>query len=200
MTSSPTSCPHECCREPTDVIIPRRVLKVAAPIFLRLRGVSYGHAPSFVSGLPLIDAGSHIVLGNNVKLRSHQFPVHLGTMPSGRITIGDRVFINQGTTIFAHRSVTIGADSKIADLVAIYDSDFHQVDEGSEPRIAPIEIGRNVWIGRGVTILPGVRIGDHSVVAAGAVVSTDVPAAVLVGGVPARTIRELRVSATFVRS
>jgi len=66
--------------------------------------------------------------------------------------------------------------------------------------MAPIAIGRKSGIGRGVTILPGVKIGDHSVGAAGAVVSTDVPPAVLGGGVPARTIRQLTVSDTFVRT
>jgi acetyltransferase-like isoleucine patch superfamily enzyme len=56
---------------------------------------------------------------------------------------------------------------------------------------APIVIGRNVWIGAGATVLQGVTIGDDAVVAAGAVVTGDVPPAVLVAGVPARTVRSV---------
>lgn len=54
---------------------------------------------------------------------------------------------------------------------------------------APIHIGRNVWIGANATVLPGVTIGDHAVIAAGAVVTKDVPANTVVGGVPAKVIR-----------
>ena len=56
---------------------------------------------------------------------------------------------------------------------------------------APIVLGRNVWIGSNATILQGVTIGDNSVVAAGAVVTKDVPADTIVGGVPARVIKHI---------
>ena len=57
---------------------------------------------------------------------------------------------------------------------------------------APIHIGRNVWIGAGAMILPGVTIGENAIIAAGAVVNRDVPANMIVGGVPARELREIR--------
>jgi len=60
-------------------------------------------------------------------------------------------------------------------------------------RTAPVTIGRNVWIGRGAVLLPGVTIGDHAVVAAGAIVTKDVPAAAVVAGNPARVVRDLGV-------
>jgi maltose O-acetyltransferase len=58
-------------------------------------------------------------------------------------------------------------------------------------KAAPVRIGNDVWIGGNVTILPGVTIGNNVVVAAGAVVTKDVPDNSLVGGVPARLIREI---------
>ena len=57
---------------------------------------------------------------------------------------------------------------------------------------SPIHIGRNVWIGSNATVLPGVTIGDRAIVAAGAVVTTDVPENTIVGGVPARIIRTIQ--------
>ena len=56
---------------------------------------------------------------------------------------------------------------------------------------APIHIGKKVWIGSHVTILPGVTIGDHAIIAAGAVVAKDVPANTVVGGVPAKTLKHI---------
>lgn len=56
---------------------------------------------------------------------------------------------------------------------------------------APIVLGRKVWVGSNATILPGVTIGDNSIVAAGAVVTKDVPANTIVGGVPARRIKDI---------
>jgi acetyltransferase-like isoleucine patch superfamily enzyme len=55
----------------------------------------------------------------------------------------------------------------------------------------PIHIKRNVWIGAGATILPGVTIGENAIVAAGAVVSRDVPANTIVGGIPAKILKDL---------
>ena len=63
--------------------------------------------------------------------------------------------------------------------------------ENRKNHYAPIKIGAHVWIGSNATILPGVAIGDWSVVAAGAVVTRDVPAMTVVGGVPAKVLKEL---------
>jgi acetyltransferase-like isoleucine patch superfamily enzyme len=75
--------------------------------------------------------------------------------------------------------------------VTIFDTNFHPLGKGEEVRSGPVEIGRNVWVGRHATILPGVTIGDHSVVAAAAVVVRDVPPRTLVAGNPARPVREI---------
>jgi acetyltransferase-like isoleucine patch superfamily enzyme len=88
--------------------------------------------------------------------------------------------------------VTIGANVRIAPYTIILDSDFHDViDHFSEGRSAPVVIEDNVWIATRATILKGVRIGRNSVVAAGAVVTHDVPPNTIVAGVPARVIRAI---------
>lgn len=65
------------------------------------------------------------------------------------------------------------------------------LDQRHVHHIAPIVIGRDVWIGSGAILLPGVHVGDGAVVAAGAVVRADVPARTIVAGVPARIIKKV---------
>lgn len=89
---------------------------------------------------------------------------------TGEIVLGDEVFIGPQTMIM--------------------DDDRHEIT-GSKPGPGRIEIGNHVWIGARCTILKGVRIGDGAVIAAGSVVTRDVPEGTLWGGVPARYIRDV---------
>lgn len=97
-------------------------------------------------------------------------------------------FINSDCRIRCHESITIGDGCAISHDVTIMDSDAHRL--GDQVSRAPVSIGDHVWIGTRVTVLSGVTIGDGAVVAAGSVVVDDVPAGCLVGGVPARVLRE----------
>jgi acetyltransferase-like isoleucine patch superfamily enzyme len=118
-------------------------------------------------------------------------PIELGAGQNGSLVLGERVFINTGATVVAVHSIVVGDDCLIGDLVAIFDSDHHQLEPSRPTRVAPVRLGANVWVGRSATILPGVTIGDHAVIAAGSIVTSDVPARTLVAGAPARPIRTL---------
>jgi acetyltransferase-like isoleucine patch superfamily enzyme len=98
-------------------------------------------------------------------------------------------YINNNSTIDCFESITIGYDVAISNGVTIRDSDNHSFN-GNKLLSSPIFIGDHVWIGLNVTILKGVCIGNGAVIAAGAVVIDDVPENSLVGGIPARVIRE----------
>ena len=126
-------------------------------------------------------------------LRCKTIPIELGAGENGSLVLGERVFINTGATVVATHSITLGDDCRLGDLVAIFDSDHHPLEPSRPTRIAPVRLGVNVWVGRSATILPGVTIGDHAVVAAGSVVTDDVPARTVVAGVPARPVRTLDV-------
>ncbi len=108
------------------------------------------------------------------------------------IHIGENVFINACCHFQDHGGVTLGDGCQIGHNVV-----FATLNHGIEPENrrftypAPIVLGRNVWVGSNATILQGVTIGDNSVVAAGAVVTKDVPADTIVGGVPARVIKHI---------
>lgn len=107
----------------------------------------------------------------------------------GVIKVGDRVFINSYS--FIRPNVTIEDDVSLGQHVRLI-SDTHEISTGSRrtgtPRHDPITIGRGCWIGAGATVLGGVTIGERSIVAAGAVVTKDMPANALIGGVPAKVI------------
>ncbi len=108
------------------------------------------------------------------------------------IHVGEHVFINACCHFQDHGGVTLGDGCQIGHNVV-----FATLNHGLEPADrgttypAPIVLGRNVWVGSNATILQGVTIGDNAVVAAGAVVSRDVPANTIVGGVPARIIKKI---------
>jgi acetyltransferase-like isoleucine patch superfamily enzyme len=124
--------------------------------------------------------GTGVLLAHDVRLRLND--------AGAVIEIGDDTFLNHRSEIIAHERVSIGRRCLIAWDVQIIDSDSHQLDDG--PVQKPIAIGDDVWIGCRATILKGVTIGAGAVVAAGSVVTTDVPAAALVGGNPAAVLRE----------
>ena len=108
------------------------------------------------------------------------------------ITIGKNVFINSGCHFQDQGGITIGDGSLIGHNVVLA-----TVNHALEPEknrtnsYAPIHIGEHVWIGSNATILAGVNIGQWAVVAAGAVVTKDVPAYTVVGGVPAKVIKRV---------
>jgi acetyltransferase-like isoleucine patch superfamily enzyme len=131
-------------------------------------------------------------LGERVRIRATHVPVELAAGPGAVIEIGDRCYINSGVSIGAQERVTIGKNCAIGNYSLIMDSDFHNTEDHLQPGIAaPVVLEDNVWLGARVTVLKGVRIGQGAVVAAGAVVTRDVPPRTVVAGVPAKVIRFL---------
>jgi len=104
--------------------------------------------------------------------------------------IGKNVFINFDCVFLDLGGITIEDNVLIAPKVSLL-SEGHPVspDERQSLVPGPIHISKNSWIGAGATILPGVTVGENAVVAAGAVVSKDVPANTVVGGIPAKQIK-----------
>ncbi len=107
--------------------------------------------------------------------------------PSG-ISVGEDTIIGDHVFLDGRSSLVVGNHTDIASSVMIYNSEHDLESEDFNARTEPVEIGDYVFIGPRAIILPGVKIGKGSVVAAGAVVSKDVPEFTIVGGVPAKEI------------
>ncbi|MDE5850593.1 MAG: sugar O-acetyltransferase [Muribaculaceae bacterium] len=105
---------------------------------------------------------------------------------------GKRVFINSGCKFQDQGGITIGDDVLVGHNCVIATLN-HAMDPDRRADMipAPVKIGDKVWIGANVTILQGVTIGEGAVIAAGAVVNKDVPARTVVGGIPAKVLKEI---------
>jgi maltose O-acetyltransferase len=164
---------------------------------------------SRVSGTPValqpvlfVGAGA-IVLGDKVLFGWKTSPlfyagychVEAGTCDA-RIEIGDRTEFNNNLMIKSEGAgITIGRDGLFGPNVEIFDTDFHALApdrrHDGAARMAPVHIGDNVFVGMSVKILKGVTIGSDSVIGAGSVVTSSIPAGVVAAGNPARVVREL---------
>lgn len=109
------------------------------------------------------------------------------------ITIGKDVFINSGCHFQDQGGIEIGDGALIGHNVVLATINHDTIPgNGRKNHYAPIKLGKNVWIGSNATILPGVTVGDWAVIAAGAVVTNDVPPYTIVGGVPAKIIKRVK--------
>lgn len=152
---------------------------------------------NFVCNHRLVIRGpGRVVIGDGVNAWAHQEPTRLiTTSPHAVIRVGDNVRLN-GATLLARERVEV-RDGCILGSAVVFDSDYHSVrrDRRTNPdapvRTQPVRIGRNVWLAGQSAVLPGVSIGEDSVVAFRAVVTRDVPPGVVVAGNPARVVREL---------
>jgi len=161
-----------------------------------------------IKGMPIIDtsAGGQIYIGRGATINSRNFGYHVNMhspvklvadRKGATIRIGAETRIN-GTCVHAYRSVEIGEKCLIGGNCQIMDCDGHDASfEDVENRINttgaadPVVIGDCVWIGANSIILPGVRIGRGSIVSAGSVVVSEIPAMVVAGGFPARVIKRV---------
>lgn len=131
-------------------------------------------------------------MDENTILKSDGFQFMYGAdiilFRGAQLTLGKNSFINSDCKIRCHKEITIGEGCAISHDFTIMDSDAHELNGNRNTN--PIHIGNHVWIGTRVTIMSGVTVGDGAVLAAGAVITKDVPAGALVGGVPAKVLKE----------
>ncbi len=154
---------------------------------------------SRISGRLTVKNKGEFVVGRNVSFHAKPFQSSISVDKLATLWVGDNVFFNYGLDIGCSKSIRIGSNSIIGPMVNMIDTNFHPVDKDDQSLSRAIVISDNVWIGRGALILPGVTIGCNSVIAAGSVVTRDIPANVMAGGTPAKVIREINVPNDWIR-
>ena len=163
----------------------------------RVSGRPIIYQPVLFHGLGSVVIGRDVEFGWPRSVAFHSGYIHVeAAAPESVISFGDQAQINNNCYIKSEGpGIRIGPRALIGSFVEIFDSDFHDLHpdrrRGGQPRMAPVELGENVFIGDNVMILKGVTIGAHSVIGAGSVVVGSVPSGVVAAGNPARVVREL---------
>jgi len=180
-----------------------RLLDAVALLRVRARGVATAGAGSVVSwrkvgfvGSSSVTVGAGSICHARIAFDGPAASVRIGDRSylgastlvcRERIEIGDDVLVSWGATIVDHDSHAVAWHERSADVTDW----LHGRKNWSHVRIAPVRIGHRAWIGFNAIILRGVTIGDEAIVAAGAVVTKDVPPRSVVAGNPARVVRSL---------
>lgn len=169
-------------------------------VSVRVRRAWYGRLFASRPNRPTFGPGLLVLGGDRIRIGAHFSCWRLCTLAActdGRIEIGDHVSFNSNVYVNACSggTITIGNDVLIGPNAVLRASD-HKFDDVTRPirtqghTAGTIVVENDVWIGSNVTVVGGVRIGKGAVVAAGAVVTSDVEPYSIVGGVPARLIRK----------
>jgi maltose O-acetyltransferase len=163
-------------RQLTPALVTNRLLSL-----LRARWYLRGATLSgrvYSMGKLLVTGARQMRVGHRAFFLRGMLPTELRCSPGGCLEIGESSGFNYGVSMVAAERISIGERCNFGSMVRVRDDDgLHR---------APVTIGNDVWIAHGAMIEPGVSIGDGAVVAAGSVVTSDVPARMLATGNPAR--------------
>lgn len=173
--------------------------KVYHEPLLRLSCESVGAGLQLHENMPKILGPLRAQLGTGVSLEGEQVWIAAGDTTPKSLRIGDHSYIGHGCKLIVGTEIVIGAHVLLANEVLLNGYDGHPLDPLARARHEPpgpdgvgaIHVGDHAWIGNRAMVLKGVRIGRGAVVAAGAVVTQDVPPLTVVGGVPARVLRTI---------
>lgn len=167
--------------------------------FLKLLNIHFEGPPKFYGKIYIkLKAGSKVVVGKHCIFRSHPTSNYIGLnrrcyistyTNEATINIGNNCGFS-GTVIGAFMSVILKDNVRCGANTLITDSDWHLNDKRSVAP-EPILINDNVWLGEGVKVLKGVTIGENTIIGAGSIVTSDIPANVIAAGNPCRVIKFL---------
>lgn len=149
--------------------------------------------------------GAHINIGSNIhvvtaKDRRVSFSTWQFEDYQGHITLGDNCLVCPGVRLDSGSHITVGDNCMLAAGSYVTDADWHDLYDRTKiiGVTLPVTLADNVWVGDGATICKGVSIGENSIVGAGAIVTSDVPANCVAAGNPARVVKQLDPDRTVV--
>jgi acetyltransferase-like isoleucine patch superfamily enzyme len=147
------------------------------------------------TGAGKITVGDKVTFGYKLGGFFHGAGIELqARTPDSKITIGKNVSTNNNICIISSGSISVGDDCLIGQNVTLMDFDAHGIEPTHRKKVGEIGtiiIGQNVWIGNNVLLLKNAKIGNNSVIAAGAIVTKEFPDNVVIGGIPAKIIKHI---------
>jgi acetyltransferase-like isoleucine patch superfamily enzyme len=164
----------------------------------RLSGASFGPRAVLMGKLHFQFPGT-ATFGARFGADGRWVPVAIFVDRGASLTVGDDCFLMAGVSIEVRHEVRIGSDCLFAAFSSIIDDDRHQVEPESNLYKGPTVLGNNVWLGRNAAVMPGVTVGDGSVIGANSVVTRDIPPNSFAAGAPARVIKKLDLPDGWVR-
>lgn len=179
---------------------PNDIIKwLRGTILIKLsRAESFGK-PTFMNGKIHLRFYGQANFGDRFDADGRHATILIAVHKGGRLTVGNDVYMNGGVWIDAHHDIRIGNNVLFAPFVSLIDDNCHDLEPGSNVFKGPLIIGNNVWLGRNAVVMPGVRIGDGSVIGANSVVTRDIPPSTFAAGVPATAIRQLEQPEGWIR-
>ena len=176
----------------------KRKSKVMSQSDLKPKGNPILHQSALFIGKGEVEFGQNVHIGYFPSPYFYSTYAHIEARGrTSKIIIGDKTLISNNACVIADKTeITIGSDCRIGANFCCFDSDFHSISakHRDEPQYIiskPVKIGNHVFIGQNVTVLKGVQIGDNVVIANGAVVTKSFPDNVIIGGNPAKIIKEI---------
>ena len=162
-----------------------------------------GRNLNLYGGLPYISGPAQITIGDNCRVSGQTtFTGRSSAKQKPTLTLGNNIDIGWMTTIAVGSKVEIGNNVRIAGRALLAGYPGHPIDPHAralgkpetDSQVGDIILENDVWLATGVSVMAGVRIGHGTIVAAGSVVTKDLPAMVLAGGIPAKVIRPLNIA------
>lgn len=173
-------------------ILKENPFEVLRMLNIALTTAKYRYLRGCIGKGTVVGTKTEIINSNNVQIGKDcllQDGVYIRAGNQGKVVIGDRAAINSFARLFGHGGIEIGDDAQIGPGTLITTTD-HDIHNRLQASFKPVVIGRRAWIAANVTILPGVSVGENSVIGAGSVVTHDIPSNCIAVGVPARVIKE----------
>ena len=130
-----------------------------------------------------VQIGEHSILQDNIYIRAGV---------NGRVILGKGCMVNSFCRFFGHGGIEIGEHTQIGPGVTLTTTGHNYLENDMSEEFAKITLGKRVWLGANVTILPGVTIGDNTVIGAGSVVTKNLPSDCVAVGVPARVVKTIK--------
>jgi acetyltransferase-like isoleucine patch superfamily enzyme len=177
-------------------------IRISSVLFswTRDKNVQFGQRLAIIDGKwPIIKNAGNLIIGSNCYIRTLRTRSCLTVFQNANLKFGYNTYINDGANICASTSIVIGNNVRIADMVYIYDTDFHATAPSVLAKTAAVEIGDNVWIGANSMVLAGASIGRHSVIGAGSIVTGKIPPNCVAAGRPATVIKTFEAPEDWVR-